>query len=1491
MQQQQEHHNHNQMKYQLIEPDNNNNNNNNTTASTSSSTSHSSSNTTSTSTSSTSTTTPSPNASTNNNNQYHLVIRDTQPSIQRLSNNSCSSSNSNSPGQTHHSSFNCLNSPSTTSTQQLNNTSSSPSSANATPLVESVTTSSSSPSTSSTSSFLNLLQQQQQQQQQQINRQPGAVNSLLSSPTQQPHQHQQHQQQQHVVDTFFQVPQQPQSFVLPQQHQQQQQFHPHFFSIPKSTTPHFRASPLAPPPLLPHHLHQHQLHQLHRNNNNNNNNMTTTMNDNTGGSTSSSNTVGGQSNNNPINSSSGAPFSLTSSYNQLNSMLTHSQNMSIQQMVNSGAGGPSGNTTATTPTTYAGAYEDAAPLSVSYENLFNNIFSGEAKPLMNDQVIMTLGSSANNNNISNTPSSAGTSSSSNNNNHHAHHAHGANGNGVVSATPSSDISSPSPPSASHHSSSSPLQQYSPLPSPSHTSSSTHAQHNGTGNGHHNHNHNNNNNNHSSNIHHQQHHSSPMSPSTSNSSPLSNADYHNQQQQQGGNGHMQHAFQPNPNIAIPSSPSMSTRKLKREFEQIQPKDEWESYYPTNSKLYTLFDSKNELTGSFNFKVKRTDKNIQFSELDSAWILYRQNRFQVDCDLTGYLETWNNTDRSNLLYVNNDANALTEVSGLYFTLYVLKFNSPTTTNIPNDPSDRVPIHQLGNASGKKDGRLPVEACPVLKGKSNWTKLQFGSATANNARIHPEQPNPNQQFFRIVVTLNAVVDAQLHTASSTQMPFTAPPSPTSQFYPILAKISPAMIVRGQNPGRFLNHDKSSKRDSGASPNGAGGSFFNGHFSIQGSGGSSSSGGSSGGSSSGRSSAQFFGSGGGHHHSLGYDPNQQQSGNPTIVVESVGVGQAGGPPNIRLSTSSMVSSTSSSGSESDSNSNTNPQYAVQQQQQQQQQQYSQGMMNPFNHNGSMLPNNSVAQPTTVPTQSPVLVASAIQQQQQQDVNTNAIPFQHLQQQQLFLKQQQLPITVGQAQVQFQQQPPLQQQQQQQQFVPMEEPYTIKTEPWSKHPHADDVVFTNAKVGINTTNPTQALSVNGNILVTGDLFKPSDRRIKTNIQRDTSNHWANIDKLKLYEYDRKKMVGYDAPNHGAGKLPAGTTVRETGFMAQELKEVIPNAVTVAGEVRLQDGTVIPNLLVVNDRILLLENIGATQQIGRTLQREQDHIVEMDKEINKVKIDGKRDQHVILNKMQDLVSFMLSEEGKHKSHDDSCVYCSLMGLGPAWTMFVFGFFVPFFWLFGSFFLFSPSRVKWISGLVNFITTIIYVIVAVLLTLMAPDLAFAIILPSFCGMGILCCIVVGFFRQRTWESKSKYYRERMRLMQKDGYENLNEQIDKIRRHSSASMNSAGGSTSSSSRSSQSIDMTPISEMHTSCSQDIEEELLSTTSASATAAGAKFQPEVDTFREISMNNHKTLQEIPLQKIVSNYGKRQKPKTKQTYTTTTSTTTTTTTSEEAV
>ena len=109
---------------------------------------------------------------------------------------------------------------------------------------------------------------------------------------------------------------------------------------------------------------------------------------------------------------------------------------------------------------------------------------------------------------------------------------------------------------------------------------------------------------------------------------------------------------------------------------------------------------------------------------------------------------------------------------------------------------------------------------------------------------------------------------------------------------------------------------------------------------------------------------------------------------------------------------------------------------------------------------------------------------------------------------------------------------------------------------------FFQGRVGVNTDRPDEHLSVHGNVKVTGHLIQPSDRRIKTDFKElDPRKQLENISKLKVYQYS------YD--NEYAEKEGKTEVERnDTGVIAQELKEVIPDAVKETGDIELSSGTI-----------------------------------------------------------------------------------------------------------------------------------------------------------------------------------------------------------------------------------------------------------------------------------------------------------------------------------
>lgn len=105
----------------------------------------------------------------------------------------------------------------------------------------------------------------------------------------------------------------------------------------------------------------------------------------------------------------------------------------------------------------------------------------------------------------------------------------------------------------------------------------------------------------------------------------------------------------------------------------------------------------------------------------------------------------------------------------------------------------------------------------------------------------------------------------------------------------------------------------------------------------------------------------------------------------------------------------------------------------------------------------------------------------------------------------------------------------------------------WIKGQETDSIYFC-GKVGINADTPTEALSVTGNINLTGQLLQPSDARLKEAILPVQScQQLDNIRKLGIYSFSYKPSI--------AKRMRCEGQRTQVGFLAQQVREVIPEAV------------------------------------------------------------------------------------------------------------------------------------------------------------------------------------------------------------------------------------------------------------------------------------------------------------------------------------------------
>ncbi|XP_066276187.1 myelin regulatory factor-like [Branchiostoma lanceolatum] len=159
------------------------------------------------------------------------------------------------------------------------------------------------------------------------------------------------------------------------------------------------------------------------------------------------------------------------------------------------------------------------------------------------------------------------------------------------------------------------------------------------------------------------------------------------------------------------------------------------------------------------------------------------------------------------------------------------------------------------------------------------------------------------------------------------------------------------------------------------------------------------------------------------------------------------------------------------------------------------------------------------------------------------------------------------------------------------------------------DAIFHQGRVGVNTDRPDEALVVHGNVKVSGHIMQPSDMRAKENIiEADTKEALTNVAQLKVYNYNYKpefaEKMGIDQ-------------VDDKGVLAQEVKEVIPDAVIETGEdIALEGGETINNLLVVNKDRIYMENVGAVKELCKltdNLETRIDELERMNKKLAKLK--------------------------------------------------------------------------------------------------------------------------------------------------------------------------------------------------------------------------------------------------------------------------------------
>ncbi|KAM7414684.1 hypothetical protein PAMA_019481 [Pampus argenteus] len=135
------------------------------------------------------------------------------------------------------------------------------------------------------------------------------------------------------------------------------------------------------------------------------------------------------------------------------------------------------------------------------------------------------------------------------------------------------------------------------------------------------------------------------------------------------------------------------------------------------------------------------------------------------------------------------------------------------------------------------------------------------------------------------------------------------------------------------------------------------------------------------------------------------------------------------------------------------------------------------------------------------------------------------------------------------------------------------------------DSVYHHGRVGINTDRPDEALVVHGNVKVMGSLV-------------DTTDNLKRISQMRLVHYQYK-------PEFAATVGIENTA--ETGVIAQEVQQILPEAVKEGGDVVCANGETISNLLVVNKDRIFMENVGAVKELCKLTDNLETRIDELER--------------------------------------------------------------------------------------------------------------------------------------------------------------------------------------------------------------------------------------------------------------------------------------------
>ncbi|KRX68906.1 Myelin regulatory factor, partial [Trichinella sp. T9] len=155
----------------------------------------------------------------------------------------------------------------------------------------------------------------------------------------------------------------------------------------------------------------------------------------------------------------------------------------------------------------------------------------------------------------------------------------------------------------------------------------------------------------------------------------------------------------------------------------------------------------------------------------------------------------------------------------------------------------------------------------------------------------------------------------------------------------------------------------------------------------------------------------------------------------------------------------------------------------------------------------------------------------------------------------------------------------------------------WQKG-QVNNSIFHPGPVGVGTDRPTAALTVSGDISCTGNLYHPSDARLKQNIKEvNCAEALSRLSQIRIVQYEIRPEISQQ------WQLPAEDCQR-VGVIAQEVNDVLPDAVKSNGE-----------FLTVDDSRIFYESAAAVKELCRltgNLEYKIDEVEKISKKLSKL---------------------------------------------------------------------------------------------------------------------------------------------------------------------------------------------------------------------------------------------------------------------------------------